>query len=244
MSQSSDFFQIAIDGPVAAGKGTTSRILAEKLNFLYVDTGAMYRVAALLALRHHLTFTDETAIVKLLENSQLEMRNPQGDKEADGRLTTLILDGEDVSWTIRTEKCSDGASKVSTMPKVRQVLVEKQKQIAEKQNVVMEGRDITFKVLPKADLKIFLTADLTTRAQRRHLQYLNKGIDKSLDEVIKEVETRDHRDMTRKIDPLHQTADSWLLDSSHLTIDQVVDLISERVAVMMQDKSKHASSKN
>ena len=244
MSQSSNFFQIAIDGPVAAGKGTTSRILAEKLNFLYVDTGAMYRVAALLALRHHLTFADETAIVKLLEKSQLEMRNPRGDKEADGRLTTLILDGEDVSWAIRTEKCSDGASKVSTMPKVRQVLVEKQKQIAEKQNVVMEGRDITFKVLPKADLKIFLTAELTTRAKRRHLQQLNKGIDKSLEEVIQEVKKRDHRDMTRKIDPLHQTPDSWLLDSSHLTIDQVVDLISERVAVMMQDKAKHATSKN
>ena len=101
MSQDSSF-QIAIDGPVAAGKGTTSRLLAEKLNFLYVDTGAMYRTAALLALRNHIDFSEEDQIVKLIKNCQLEMRNPEGDKEMDGRLTTLILDGEDVYWEDRT----------------------------------------------------------------------------------------------------------------------------------------------
>jgi cytidylate kinase len=236
MSKSSDFFQIAIDGPVAAGKGTVSRLLAEKLNFLYVDTGAMYRAAALLAIQNNIDFDQEDKIVTLIAQSTLEMRNPEGDKEADGRLPTLILNGKDVSWAIRTTKCSDGASKVATLAKVRQILVEKQKKIAETQNVVMEGRDITFKVLPDADLKIFLTADLEIRAKRRHLQYLTKGIDKSIEEVIKEVQERDQRDMTRKIDPLHPTADSWILDSSHLSIEEVVNLIAEKVNTMIKKK--------
>jgi len=240
MSKSSGFFQVAIDGPVAAGKGTVSRLLAEKLNFLYVDTGAMYRAAALLAIKNGINFDQEDKIVSLIAESKLEMRDPMGDKEADGRLTTLILDGEDVSWAIRTAKCSDGASKVSTLAEVRKILVEKQKKIAETQNVIMEGRDITFKVLPEADLKIFLTADLKIRAKRRHLQYLTKGNDVSLKEVIAEVKERDERDMNRQIDPLHPTTDSWILDSSHLSIEEVVNLIADRVATMIKKKSNHS----
>jgi CMP/dCMP kinase len=236
MSKSFDFFQIAIDGPVAAGKGTVSRLLAEKLNFLYVDTGAMYRAAALLAIQNNLDFDQEEKIVTLVANSELEMRNPEGDKETDGRLTTLILNGKDVSWTIRTAKCSDGASKVATLAKVRKILVEKQKKIAKTQNVVMEGRDITFKVLPEADLKIFLTADLKIRARRRHLQYLTKGVDKSLEEVIAEVRERDARDTNRQIDPLHPTTDSWILDSSQLSIEEVVNLIADKVEDMIEKK--------
>lgn len=238
MSKSSYFFQIAIDGPVAAGKGTVSRLLAEKINFLYVDTGAMYRAAALLAIENHVDFDQEDKIVALIANSDLEMRNPEGNKEMDGRLTTLILNGKDVSWAIRTAQCSDGASKVATLAKVRHILVEKQKKIAETTNVVMEGRDITFKVLPEADLKIFLTADLSIRAQRRHLQYLTKGVDKTLEEVIAEVQERDERDMNRQIDPLHATADSWILDSSQLNIEEVVALIADKVDTMIKEKTK------
>lgn len=237
MSQSSDYFQIAIDGPVAAGKGTISRLLAERLGFLYVDTGAMYRAAALLAIRNRMNFDQEDEIVKLIEKSELDLRNPEGDKESDGRSSTLILNGEDVSWAIRTEKCSDGASKVAILPKVRRVLVEKQKKIAQTKNVIMEGRDITFKVLPEADLKIFLTANLEIRAERRHLQYLIKGTNTSLKQVIDEVNVRDKRDMNRQVDPLHPTLDSWLLDSSKLNIEEVVNLIAKRVQLMMQSKS-------
>ena len=240
MSQSFGFFQIAIDGPVAAGKGTVSRLLAEKLDFLYVDTGAMYRAAALLAIQNKLGFDQEEKIVLLIAQSELEMRNPEGDKEADGRLTTLILNGKDVSWAIRTTKCSDGASKVATLPKVRKILVEKQKKIAQTQNVVMEGRDITFKVLPDANLKIFLTADLKIRAVRRHFEYLTKGIDISLEEVIAEVKKRDQRDMNRQIDPLHPTFDSWVLDSSHLSIKEVVDLITNKVQSMIKEKFNYS----
>ena len=153
----SDFFQIAIDGPVAAGKGTVSRLLAQKLGFLYVDTGAMYRATALLAIRHEIDLNDEDKVVAILKKSKLEMRNPLPPDEIDGRLTTVILDGEDVSWAIRTQECSEGSSKVAVLKKLRKVLVAKQQEIAKSQDVVMEGRDITFRVLPEADLKIFLT---------------------------------------------------------------------------------------
>jgi len=222
-------FQIAIDGPVAAGKGTISRLLAQRLNFLYVDTGAMYRVAALLALRHEVSLTDEDQIVKLIKNTSLEMRNPRGAEEQDGRLTTIIVDGEDESWAIRTQKCSEGSSKVAVLSKVRQVLVEKQQEIAKKQNVIMEGRDITFRVLPEADLKIYLTASLESRAARRHLDYLTKGVDVSLEEVTMEIATRDERDMNRSTDPLQITDDAWVLDTSDLDIEEVVEVIAKRV---------------
>lgn len=225
----SKFFQIAIDGPVAAGKGTISRLLAQRLNFLYVDTGAMYRVAALLALTHDVSWENEDGIVELIAKADLQMRNPEGAKEQDGRLTTIILDGEDVSWGIRTQKCSEGSSKVAVLAKVRQVLVQKQQEIARQQNVIMEGRDITFRVLPEADLKIYLTASLESRAARRHLDYLSKGIDCSLEQVAAEIKERDERDMTRDTDPLQITHDAWVVDTSNLTIEEVVEKIAERV---------------
>ena len=230
-------FQIAIDGPVAAGKGTVSRLLAQKLGFLYVDTGAMYRATALLALRKEIDLAAENQVVDLLKNSKLEMRNPIPPKELDGRLTTVILDGEDVSWAIRTRKCGDGSSKVALLPKLRQVLVQKQQEIANQQDVVMEGRDITFRVLPAANLKIFLTADVQSRALRRHAQYLNKGVAISLEEVIEEIKERDERDMKRNTDPLQIVPEAWVLDTSHLEIPQVVDLIIEKVKIL-QNKNK------
>lgn len=222
-------FQIAIDGPVAAGKGTISRLLAQQLGFLYVDTGAMYRATALLALREGINLDDEDRVVALLEKSKLEMRNPLPPKETDGRLTTVILDGEDVSWAIRTQKCGDGSSKVAVLPKLRRVLVKKQQEIAASQNVVMEGRDITFRVLPDANLKIFLTASIEARAERRHTQYLNKGVNISIEEVVQEIKERDERDMQRDTDPLHIVPDAWVIDTSNLEIEEVVKLIADKV---------------
>lgn len=233
----SESFQIAIDGPVAAGKGTVSRLLAQRLGFLYVDTGAMYRATALLALRQEIDLADEDKVVALLEKSKLEMRNPIPPKEIDGRLTTVILDGEDVSWAIRTQKCGDGSSKVATLPKLRKVLVKKQQEIAASQNVVMEGRDITFRVLPNADLKIFLTASLQARAERRHTQYLTKGIDITIEEVIQEIKDRDERDTHRETDPLQVVNDAWVLDTSKLEIEEVVELIAEKVQIL-QNKNE------
>lgn len=229
-------FHIAIDGPVAAGKGTISRLVTQKLGFLYIDTGAMYRMAALLAIRSKVDLTDEDKIAFLAKKATMEMRNPN-EKEKDGRLTTVILDGEDVSWKIRTEEVGQGASKVAQWKQVRQVLVKKQQLIAQQQNVIMEGRDITFRVLPHANLKIYLDAYDVVRARRRHLQLQLKGEGNKFEEVHQDIIKRDKRDMGRKNDPLQIVDDAWIIDTSDLSIDQVVDLVINRAKAMMEAES-------
>ncbi len=229
----SNTFQIAIDGPVAAGKGTVSRLVADKLDLLYVDTGAMYRMAALLGLRNKIDLEDEQALAPLVKKAEMSMRNPT-DEEMDGRLTTVLLNGEDVSWAIRTEEVSQGASKVAVHPKIRQLLVAKQQKIAETQNVIMEGRDITYKVLPDADLKIFLTANEVVRAKRRHFELLSKGIDISFEEVYQDLLKRDQRDKNREVDPLKIIPEAWVIDTSDLSIEQVVKLIVSKAEVMRE----------
>lgn len=224
-------YHIAIDGPVAAGKGTISRLAADRLGFLYVDTGAMYRVTALIAERAGVDPSDETALIPLLERAEIKMHNPEGD-EKDGRLTTVLLDGEDVSWAIRTEAVGKGASKVAALPQVRQILVKKQQEIAQGQNVVMEGRDITYRVLPDAQLKIYLTASETVRAKRRHMQLLTKGTDVQFEQVFEDLLKRDKQDMERTTDPLKIIPEDWIVDSSDLTIEQVVELIVAKVHVL------------
>ncbi|NCN50840.1 MAG: (d)CMP kinase [Candidatus Pacebacteria bacterium] len=229
---STPHFQIAIDGPVAAGKGTISRLVADQLGFLYVDTGAMYRVATLLVMRAGTDFNNENAIVKLVRSSNIQMRNPKA-YEKDGRLTTVLVDGEDVSWDIRTEKISAKVSIVAAHPKVREILVEKQQIIAESQDVVMEGRDITYRVLPDANLKIYLTGSDTVRAKRRHLQSLQHGEFVTYKEVFDLLKIRDTNDMERVNDPLKIVDDAWVIDTSDLKIQQVVRLIVDKVHVMM-----------
>lgn len=224
-------FHIAIDGPVAAGSSTTSRLVAEKLGFLYVDTGAMYRAAAYLAKQNNVDVMDEEKVVALIRNAKIEMRNPL-ENEKDGRLITVLVDGEDVSWKIRTEEMSQGASKTSTLPGVRRVLVEKQQEIAKDQDVIMEGRDITFRVLPEADLKIFMTADLAERAKRLHLKAQIKGEDISLEEITEQTRIRDERDSGRETDPLHIVPGAWVIDTTLLSIDEVVEQIVDKVHSM------------
>lgn len=224
-------FQIAIDGPVAAGKGTVSRLVADKLGFLYVDTGAMYRVTALIGIRNQIDLNNQDLLAPLVQKATIHMRNPNSE-EKDGRLTTVLLDGEDVSWAIRTEDVSQGASKVAIYPKVRTVLVKKQQQIALKQDVVMEGRDITYRVLPDADLKIYLTASDIVRAKRRHHDLLTKGVDIEFDEVYTDLLERDHRDQTRSVDPLQVVPEAWVINTSDLSIQQVVALIVSKVELM------------
>lgn len=228
-------FHIAIDGPVAAGKGTISRLVAERLGYLYVDTGAMYRMTALLGQRNKIKLDDETALVELAKNAKMEMRTPT-EEEKDGRLSTIILNGEDVSWKIRTEKVSLGASSVAKLAKVRQLLVKKQQEIAVGQNVIMEGRDITYRVLPKADLKIFLTGSDVVRAKRRMTQLLTKGEDVNFDQVLADLATRDEQDMTRDTDPLKIVPDAVVVDTSDLSIQQVVDLIVNKANVLLEQK--------
>ena len=220
--------QIAIDGPVAAGKGTVARILAERLGWLYVDTGAMYRAAALLAKRAGVSFDDSKAIASLVDRSHFEMRNPTR-AERDGRLTTLVVDGEDVSWKIRTEEFSRGSSMVAAHQEVRRALVKKQQKIATLHNVVMEGRDITFRVLPKAQLKIFLTASEEERAKRRHHQLIERGVDADYNTVLDDLRTRDWRDSERGTDPLHIVEDAWVFDTTGMKISEVVERILDKV---------------
>ncbi len=226
-----DSFHIAIDGPVAAGKGTISRLVADRLGYLYVDTGAMYRVVALLGLRNEVPLENEAKLVELLQKTEIDMRNPN-EGEKDGRLTTVLINGEDVSWAIRTEQVSKGASIVAAHPEVRRVLVEKQQIIARQKDVVMEGRDITYRVLPDAQMKIYLTAGDTVRAKRRHVQLLTKGTDISFEEVYTQLLQRDQQDMSRSTDPLKIVPDAWLIDTSDLSIEQVVEVIVGKVRVV------------
>lgn len=227
----SDFFQIAIDGPVAAGKGTVSRLVADRLGFLYVDTGAMYRVAAKLAIENNCSLDDGPAIAEIISQAKIEMNNPK-EGEKDGRLTTVVVNDKDVSWEIRTETVSKGASTIAVHPEVRSVLVQKQQKIASTQNVVMEGRDVTYRVLPEAQLKIFLTGDTTVRAKRRHLQLQTRGQDTSFSEVHQAIVDRDTHDTERATDPLKKIPEAWEIDTTDLSIEQVVDLIVNKVAVM------------
>lgn len=224
-------FQIAIDGPVAAGKGTVSRLIAKRLGFLYVDTGAMYRVAALLAHRASVPFENAQAVLDLVQKSVISMRPPKED-EADGRQCTVLLDGEDVSWKIRTETISAGASVVASHKVLRAELVRQQQAIAQSQSVVMEGRDITFRVLPEAQLKIFLTATDTERARRRHMELLEKGQDVTFEEIHSDLLERDKRDMERDVDPLHIVPGAWVIDTSTLTIEDVVEMVVSKVQSM------------
>lgn len=234
---SGQYFQIAIDGPVAAGKGTVSRLVAERLGFLYVDTGAMYRAVALLADRANISFDQEAQVVDLIDNAEIEMRNPTNG-ERDGRLTTILINGEDVSWKIRTEKISWGASSVAVLPKVRAALVKKQQKITQKQNVVMEGRDITYRVLPDAQLKIYLTASDVVRAKRRQLQSQIRGKDVEFEQIYSELLRRDRQDIQRSVDPLRVVPDAWVLDTSELSIDDAVAMIVERVKSMQEDHDR------
>ncbi|PJC43028.1 MAG: cytidylate kinase, partial [Candidatus Pacebacteria bacterium CG_4_9_14_0_2_um_filter_36_8] len=207
-----------------------------RLNFLYIDTGAMYRMAAYLAHTNNVSYEDETKIVELIEGSHMDMRNPT-EEERDGRLTTVFLNGEDVSWKIRTEEISQGSSKVAVLPEVRRVLVEKQQIIAKGKNVIMEGRDITYRVLPNAQLKIYLTAKTKERAERRLLQLQQKGFDLTLEKVMSDIEQRDQRDMSRLADPLKKIPEAWEVDTSKLSIEEVVEKIVAEVEKIRSSKS-------
>jgi cytidylate kinase len=220
--------QIAIDGPVASGKSTVAKALAEKLNLLYIDTGAMYRALALSADEEHIAWSDVRRIEKLVDKVEIELRRP-GNGEKDGRGVTVELNGKDVTWEIRTQNIAEGASVVSQYQHVREVLGEQQQQAAMKEPVVMEGRDIGTRVLKDASLKIFMTADVEKRVGWKQAQMKGLGEDISVDEVRKALMMRDEREMGRKNDPLRPAEGAWILDTTDLTIDRVVKAIVGRV---------------
>ncbi len=226
-------FQIAIDGPVAAGKGTVAWLVAKRLGFLYVDTGAMYRATAYLATQKGIGFDDEVKIMTALKHSKIELRNPLAE-EQDGRLTTVLLDGIDISWKIRTSVMGSGGSDVSALAGVRSALVAQQQSIAASQNVVIEGRDIAIRVLPQAQLKYFLTANELVRAKRRQLELQTHGQDVPFSQVLEQMLQRDYNDSHRKVDPLQVTDEHILIDTSDLGVEKVVDLIVTKAKMMLE----------
>ena len=222
--------QIAIDGPVAAGKGTVAKLLSEKLGILYVDTGGMYRALTFFIKKHSISWEKEKKICNLIEKYKphVGLEVPQREKK-DGRLVTLYLNGKDISWKVRTEEISWGVSTITRYQCIRDYMVPQQQRLAKKQAVVMEGRDITTRVLPKADLKIFLTAKPKERARRRFKQLLDKGEDVSFERVFKDLRKRDYQDSHREIDPLRKAPDAWELDTTYLTIPKVIDEILKKM---------------
>lgn len=227
-------FQIAIDGPVAAGKSTVAKALAEHLHFTYIDTGAMYRCVALAALKKGVAWTDAAGIEAIARSITIELVLPDISQGNQG--VRVLLDGEDVSERIREVDCGEGASVVGTHAAVRRIMVDKQRALAEGKQVVMEGRDIGTTVLPSADIKIFMNADVHERIRRREHQLEEQGKHISHEEVEHDVLDRDERELHRAVEPLHPADDAWLLDTTSLTIAEVVATISERVATLMSTK--------
>lgn len=211
-------YNIAIDGPAGAGKSTIAKRVSGELSFIYVDTGAMYRSIALYLLRKDISATDVEAVKVALEDIEIAIQYVNGEQH-------VLLNGEDVSGQIRTEEVGNMASKSSALPCVRAKLLELQKKLAREHDVVMDGRDIGTNILPDAQLKIYLTASVDTRASRRYKELIEKGTDCDLEAIKKDIEQRDYQDMHREIAPLMQAKDAVYLDSSDMTIDQVVEKI-------------------
>lgn len=206
---------IAIDGPSAAGKSTISKMVCKELNYVHLDSGAMYRSAAYKALKENIDLTDETKLVEMLKDTKIELT-------VDGK---VIVDEIDVSGLIRTEEISMAASNISKLKGVREILVDEQREMAASKGFIMDGRDIGTVVLKDAEVKIFLTASVEARANRRYLQDKEAGFDVNLEALKEEIEKRDYQDTHRENSPLRKADDAIVVDSSNLSIDEVVNVI-------------------
>ena len=220
---------IAIDAPGGAGKSTVARAVAKQLGFIYVDTGAIYRAIGLKFVRTGKSFTNEN-IISVLPGTELSLTHIDGEQH-------IIIDGEDVSSLIRTQEISSAASKVSAVPEVRAFLLDLQRDIARKNNVIMDGRDVGTVILPNAEVKIFLTANVEVRARRRHRELMAKGLETpdTFERVLKEVAERDKADSERATAPLKPAEDAVLVDTSDMDFEQsvqtVINIIRRKVNV-------------
>ncbi len=216
---------VAIDGPCAAGKSSIAKIIAKNLGYTYIDTGAMYRSVAYKADLLNLSFDDEDSIAEMIRNTDLKLNS-------DGK---IFLDGEDVTMKIRTNRNSLLASKVSALKKVREELVHQQQKMALEKGVVMDGRDIGTVVLPDAELKIYQTATIESRALRRYKENLEKGIETDLETLKKEIERRDYNDSHRENSPLKKAEDAIELDTSNMSIDEVEKTVMEMIKGRLEE---------
>ena len=211
---------VAIDGPAGAGKSTIAKRIARRLGYIYVDTGAIYRAMAYYLIQNQVDAADQEAIAAACQHADISICYQDGEQ-------VVLLNGENVNAYLRTEAVGNMASVSSVVPEVRKKLVELQQKLARETDVVMDGRDIGTVVLPDADVKVYLTASVETRAKRRFLELQEKGEPADLAKIAADIEDRDYRDMHRDISPLRQAEDATLVDSSDMTIDQVVERILE-----------------
>ena len=212
---------VAIDGPAGAGKSTIAKAAAKQLNYIYVDTGALYRTIAYNAVMNNV-IDDTNGIIAMLDNTKVELKYIDG-------VQAVFLNAEDVSAFIRTPEISMGASKVSAIPEVRAFLLSLQQEIAKENDVIMDGRDIATVVLPNADVKIFLFASPECRAQRRYKELVKKGENVKYEDVLADVNQRDYQDSHREIAPLKPSEDSIMLDTSKLNLDESIELVIKTI---------------
>ncbi len=211
---------VAIDGPAGSGKGTVANILSRECNLMYIDTGAMYRAVAYQTLKDNISIDEEEKIVEIAKNSKIEF--------IDGK---TYLNGEDISKEIRTMEVTRIVSPISSIVKLREILVELQREMAKGSNVIMEGRDITTVVFPNATYKFYLDATIEERANRRYKESKEKGMDVSYEEILENIKKRDYNDMHKEVGSLIRTEDSIYIDSTNLTIEEVVDKMKKIIEV-------------
>ena len=216
--------QIAIDGPASSGKSTVAKIIARNLDLIYLDTGAMYRVATFVALQKETD--DAKEIIEFIEKNPISFMNGQKGQE-------VLMGSENVTEVIRTNEVTNTVSKISAMTEIREFMVAEQQRIAKNGGIIMDGRDIGTVVLPKADLKIFLVASVDERAERRYKENLSKGTPTDLERLKIEISERDRKDSTRAISPLKQAEDAILLDSTGKTINEIVQFIEDKAKELM-----------
>ena len=211
-------YNVAVDGPAGAGKSTIARLVAKEKGYIYVDTGAMYRALAVHFLKKGIAPEDTQGIIEACGDADVSIRYENG-------IQQVYLNGENVTGMLRTEEVGNMASRTSAIPGVREKLLELQRMLARENDVIMDGRDIGTNILPEADVKIFLTASVETRAKRRYDELRSKGEDCDLDQIARDIAERDARDMNRETAPLKRAEDAVLIDSSNMTIPEVVSEI-------------------
>lgn len=211
-------YNIAIDGPAGAGKSTIAKQVAQRKGYIYVDTGAMYRGLAVHFLKNHIQPEDQAGIIRACKDASVTIGYADGQQQ-------VYLNGENITGMLREEAVGDMASKSSPIPEVREKLLALQRTLAKEKDVVMDGRDIGTNILPEADVKVYLTASVETRAKRRYDELTAKGVFCSMEQIAADIKKRDHRDMTRDTAPLRQAEDAVLIDSSAMTIEEVTEEI-------------------
>lgn len=219
---------VAIDGPASSGKSTVAKKIAEDLGLIYVDTGAMYRTLTYIALKNNIRSDDEAALLNRLKKTAIDFeRSEEGQR--------VFANGEEVTDAIRQNDVSNAVSDISAHSSIRKELVKRQRKMAKKHGVIMDGRDIGTVVLPEADIKIFLVASVEERAERRHKENVQKGIPSDLDNLKKEIAERDYKDSHREVSPLKQAEDAILIDTTELTVQEVIDKIKALIKRFAED---------